>query len=145
MEWFWIAGVVITLVGATLTVLGFIVQKISHRYSKATGRAYWTDWRWIMGLLLWVLGQACCWFADGLASRSLLACFNCWNIVVVFAIAPPCFGEVVDRRAAFGAVVTVLGCLWVILAAPRDFHEQTVHSINKAWHSSPLLFILATT
>lgn len=144
-QWFWIAGVVATLMGSTLTVLGLMVQKMSHQYSREGGWWYWTDWRWLFGLVLWFLGQALCWLADGIAPRSLLACFNCWNIVIVFALAPLCFGEAVDRRTFLGAWVTVLGCVWVVLAGPRDYEAHTVDSINKAWSTFPFVLIIGTT
>jgi len=144
-RWFWIVGVVATLMGSTLTVLGFMVQKVSHQYSRDGGRWYWTDWRWLFGLVLWLLGQVLCCFADGIAPRSLLACFNCWNIVIVFALAPLCFGEAIDRKAFLGAGVTMLGCVWVVLAGPRDYQTHTVDSINKAWSSFPSVLVIATT
>merc|ERR1719379_2227337 len=58
-EWFWAIGVLVTLFGATLTVVGFMVQKQSHSEeaaavdglgrSGAPSRPYWMQSRWLLG------------------------------------------------------------------------------------------------
>lgn len=138
---FWWIGILATLVGATLTVLGLMVQKSSHKQHEDTERFYWMEWRWLLGLAVWLVGQLLCWAADGLANRSLLACFNCWNIVVVLVLAPACLGEAVGRAALAGAGVTVLGCIWVLLAGPKAYHQQTVESLQEEWVSPAFLAV----
>lgn len=138
---FWWMGIMATMLGATMTVLGFIVQKGSHKQTAGRQVIYWLEWRWIMGLVIWFLGQILCYAADGLANRSLLACFNCWNIVVVFVLAPFCLGEAIAPQALCGASITVLGCVWVVLAGPKTYYQHTVKSLQDEWISPPFLCV----
>jgi len=139
---FWWIAVLGTLIGATLTVLGFVIQKGSHKQTAGRKLYYWLEWRWIMGLAVWFLGSVLCYFADGLANRSLIACFNCWNIVVVFVVAPMCLGETVAPRALCGALITVFGCVWVVLAGPKTYYQHTVKSLQEEWINPPFLCVV---
>lgn len=159
------------MIGATLTVVGFMLQKQSHTCSEAeqdpclrhcaTGAAdhvlrtggaddaavqcYWLQWRWQLGLLIWLIGQAVCWAGDGLANKSLLACFNCWNILVVFVLAPLCLGEAIGRRMLACAALTLGGCVWVVLTGPKTYHEQTVETLQSEWSRLPVLCLAAAS
>lgn len=139
-ELFWVIGVLVGMGGATLTIVGFMLQKLSHRRAKASQWGYWSDSKWLLGLSLWIIGQLLCWFSDGLANKSLLACFNCWNIVVVFALAPFCLGEAANPKTGLGVAIIVVGCLWVIGAGPREYYEQTTVTINQSWASPSVLY-----
>jgi len=138
-ELFWLLGVLVGMTGATLTIVGFMIQKLSHRDAQGSQWGYWSDRKWLLGFSLWVIGQLLGWFSDGLANKSLLACFNCWNIVVVFALAPFCLGEAVNPKTGLGVALIVAGCLWVVAAGPREYYEQTTSTINKSWASPSVL------
>jgi len=142
-EQFWWIGILGTLVGATMTVLGLVIQKTSHRQAAGRKLFCWLEWRWTLGLAVWFLGQVLCYCADGLANRSLLACFNCWNIVVVFVMAPVCLGEVVAPQSLCGAVITVLGCMWVVIVGPKTYYQHTVKSLQDEWVNPPFLCVVS--
>mmetsp|Transcript_74119 Transcript_74119/g.217504 ORF Transcript_74119/g.217504 Transcript_74119/m.217504 type:complete len:384 (+) Transcript_74119:139-1290(+) len=144
---FWWVGALTTMVGATLTIVGLMIQKTSHGHPTADEEKtyYWLSWRWVLGFLVWLTGQGVCWTADGLANRSLLACFNCWNIVVVFVVAPWYLGESVEQMASVGALITFGGCIWVVLTGPRSYQLQTVAKLQDSWLCLPVLCLLAVS
>lgn len=140
-EWFWAVGVLITLFGATLTVVGFMVQKQSHISAKATdhfGRAgaperpYWMQTRWLLGGLIWLIGNLVCWVALGLAPQSILAAINCWNIVITLVIAPKLLGEPVSTHTAWSALLLAFGTGWVVTCGPKAYQQHTVVLILEA-------------
>jgi uncharacterized membrane protein len=148
-EWFWAIGVLVTLFGATLTVVGFMVQKQSHSASAsiavdgfgrmgASRRPYYLEPRWLMGGLIWVLGNLVCWVALGLAPQSILAAINCWNIVITLVIAPWLLGEPVSTRTCSSALLLACGTGWVVFAGPKNYQQHTVPLILSAltkWQS----------
>jgi uncharacterized membrane protein len=140
-EWFWAIGVLVTLFGATLTVVGFMVQKQSHsRVVKdsfgrpgASPRPYWMEARWLMGGLIWLAGNLVCWVALGLAPQSILAAINCWNIVITLVIAPWFLGEPVSMRTAMSALLLAFGTGWVVAFGPKHYQQHTVTLIVEAF------------
>jgi len=155
--WFWLIGVVATLIGATLTVFGLMLQKAAHSVeddglgsannvavekAPATSVPYCCRLKWLAGLGVWLLGNSLCWVASGLAPQSLLACFNCWNVVVVFVLAPLRFGEAIAQGGVVSACLLVLGCLWTVLFGPKAYHHETATSLGEAWLNP--VFICAT-
>jgi len=143
-EMFWWIGVLITLLGATLTVVGFMVQKQSHsqatadnvdRAGAAPERPYYMEKKWLFGSMIWVLGQVICFMAMGLAPQSILASINCWNIVVTLVIAPWLLGEPISERTIGSASLLSLGTGWVVFNGPRAYQHHTVplimHSLSK--------------
>jgi len=137
-----VLGVAGSMGGATLTVIGFLLQKHSHQRSVDSYRYYWTEKYWLAGLAVWIVGQVTCYLASGLVSQSLIACFNCWNIVAVFVFAPFCFGEAISKQEIFCAIVIIFGCTWVVLAGPKNYHQQTVGTIVHAFGTPPFVVIL---
>jgi len=141
-EHFWIIGVLVTLFGATLTVVGFMVQKQSHSTcdqeidcfgrSPAPTRPYWMESRWLLGGLIWALGNLVCWVALGLAPQSILAAINCWNIIITLVISPYLLGEPVSQRTAGSACLLAIGTAWVVACGPKAYTQHTVLSIVEA-------------
>lgn len=136
-EWFWAIGVLVTLCGATLTIIGFMVQKQSHSAIDALDAAprkpyYWMEPRWLLGGSLWLGGNLICWVALGLAPQSILASINCWNILITLIIAPWLLGEPVTMRTALSGLILACGTGWVVMCGPRAYQQHTVVSIVEA-------------
>jgi|Transcript_87403 hypothetical protein len=132
-EWFWAIGVVVTLLGSSLTVVGFMVQKRSHAAeTKDSSRPYCLQREWLMGTGIWILGNFVCWVALGLAPQAILASLNCWNIGVTLVIAPLLLGEPVSGWTATSSVLLAFGTGWVIAFGPKQYQQQTVTSIVSA-------------
>lgn len=145
---FWIIGFIIALVGATITAVGFLVQKSSHIADAeeclpagAAKPAYWERKRWLLGGFLVLLGNAIFWVASGLAPQSLLSCLDCWNIIVVMVAAPICFGEPVSARTYKIGALLVVSCVWVVLTAPKAYHEETADRLFQAFKSETTVAI----
>lgn len=138
-------AIAISLVGASLTVVGMIVQKFSHQEAeKQDARdcdlplvAGCVSTRWLFGLGLFGLGNLVTWVALGLAPNSVLACFNSWNIVFAMVVAPAFLGEQVSQGAKRSAILLMLGCVWVTCAGPRSYRLETVESINLLFTKLP--------
>merc|ERR1719261_1509295 len=102
-----------------------MVQKQSHTTSAsaidnfgrsaAPKRPYWMETRWLLGGLIWILGNLVCWVALGLAPQSIPAAINCWNIVISLVIAPWLLGEPVSTRTALSALLLACGTAWVVI------------------------------
>jgi len=153
-EWFWAIGVIVTLFGATLTVVGFMVQKQSHSATTSTDsfgrtgaptRPYWMEGRWLLGGLIWLLGNLICWVALGLAPQSVLAAINCWNIVITLVIAPLLLGEPVSTRTAWSAVILACGTGWVVMFGPKVYQQHTVVLIVEALKKPQSIIAFALT
>merc|ERR1740130_1675724 len=68
-----------------------------------------------------------------MAPQSIIAVFDCWNIVVALAVAPWWFGESVSRRTMMSALLLVFGCSWVVSFGPKSYHPQTVKILMEAF------------
>jgi len=154
-ESFWVIGVLVTLVGATLTVVGFMLQKQSHVSSSETSdkfdrsgaplRPYWLESRWLLGGLTWVIGNLVCWVALGLAPQTILAAINCWNIVITLAIAPWLLGEPVSKGTALSALLLAVGTGWVVTFGPKVYQQHTVVLIVEEVKKPQSMFAFAAT
>lgn len=144
-EWTWMAGILGTLFGATLTVTGLMAQKFSHSHvdSRQVRRPipYWLEWYWLLGFALFLVGQVFCFLSLGLASQSTLACINCWNVIVVFVIAPTVLGERVCWKVLVSGLMLFAACVAVICCGPRDFQQHDASSIRLAWQNPVFLFL----
>lgn len=85
---------------------------------------YFTQWRWILGSVVWGLGHIMCWAAMGLAPLSILSCLQSWNIVIALALAPVILNETLPPRAVECACLLVVGCIVVVWYGPRDDHYE---------------------
>jgi len=143
-KWYWLLGILATILGATLTVMGLMMQKMSHTHDFEAAIPYWMHRRWLAGAGVFLLGNLICWLSLGLTNQCLLACINCWNIVVVFVLSPSVFGEIISPQVIASAALLVGGCIWVIVAGPKDYQEQTMESIAEAWQNPRFLCISVT-
>lgn len=85
---------------------------------------YFTQWRWILGSVVWGLGHIMCWAAMGLAPLSILSCLQSWNIVIALALAPVLLNETLPPRAVECACFLVVGCIVVVWYGPRSDHYE---------------------
>jgi len=85
---------------------------------------YFTQWRWILGSIVWGLGHIMCWAAMGLAPLSILSCLQSWNIVIALALAPVLLNETLPPRAVECACLLVVGCIVVVWYGPRSDHYE---------------------
>lgn len=136
----WLLAIPISLVGSTATVSGLLVQKMSHIPDEQqdgetkSGMFYFLDRMWIGGFALFVTGNLICWMALGMAPNSVLSCFNSWNVIFTFLIAPrwfpKCFTKAISSKSMYCAAFLVVGCCWVAVAGPRSYRLRTVEHLR---------------
>lgn len=142
--WSWLVGVIVTFVGTTINALGYICQKRAHLEIQAD-EYYWNNWTWRFGFCVVGFGNFLGWLVQGLTSQSILSCSTCWNILVIFAVAPLLFGEVVSNRALIGAAVVFTGCMWIIATGPKDFRQQSWDDLESSWKHPGFMVLLMVT
>jgi len=141
---YWLVGIFVTLVGTTVGVVGYMVQKCAHT-NLEKNQPYWTCKNWIMGFLIMCFGHMMCWTVQGLTSQSILSCFNCWNIIIVFVLGPIAFGEHVSQGALAGAALLIVGCMWIVCSGEKDVPIATVASLKTNWFNVEFLVYVAFT
>eukprot|EP00927_Polykrikos_kofoidii_P029237 TRINITY_DN25318_c0_g2_i1.p1 TRINITY_DN25318_c0_g2~~TRINITY_DN25318_c0_g2_i1.p1 ORF type:complete len:361 (-),score=38.83 TRINITY_DN25318_c0_g2_i1:185-1267(-) len=146
-QYFWLIGITFTLVGTTIAVLGYSLQKLAHqkRRETATDTPYFMDPSWLLGFGVVLIGNSTSWLVQGFTSQSILAGFNCWNIFVVFGVAPVLFGESVSARQCAGAFLIVSGMSWMVCCGPREWEPETIPKILDDFWNPTFLGILAVT
>lgn len=161
-EWMWLIGVVMTLIGTTLTATGLLLQKHSHnvdqgytppavttplalssptrsispqsstpKRKKKSEHVYFTRWRWIVGMAVYVLGHVICWLGLGFAPMTVTTCLQCWSMLVVFTLAPLFLGEELTWQVLGSVPLLIGGCVLVVLYGPRGYSQQTVETLTK--------------
>merc|ERR1719235_2443037 len=93
--------------------------------TKERSGLYFLNKMWICGFILFGAGNLTTWAALGLAPNSVLSCFNSWNIIFTFTIAPSwfpkCFDKPASSRSKYCAFILVIGCCWVAITGPRSY------------------------
>eukprot|EP00746_Dinoflagellata_sp_MGD_P122661 gnl/MRDRNA2_/MRDRNA2_57478_c0_seq1.p1 gnl/MRDRNA2_/MRDRNA2_57478_c0~~gnl/MRDRNA2_/MRDRNA2_57478_c0_seq1.p1 ORF type:complete len:362 (-),score=28.29 gnl/MRDRNA2_/MRDRNA2_57478_c0_seq1:213-1298(-) len=130
--YFWI-GIAMMLLGKTLSAVGLLMQKYSHKGEPTTwtccGRSaalYFTSPMWLCGLVVYILAHILCWVSLALGPQTVLASLTCWSTVVTFVLAPSFLGETVTVFRLISVCVMILGCTWVIFSGPRMYQVSTV-------------------
>mmetsp|Transcript_29654 Transcript_29654/g.80167 ORF Transcript_29654/g.80167 Transcript_29654/m.80167 type:complete len:473 (-) Transcript_29654:50-1468(-) len=153
-KFLFLLSIIIAFCGSTLTVMGMVLQKYAHqkmlegediRNDDLTDKdrclreqyCYLLNFRWILGLAVFAVGNAVTWVALGMGPNSVLACFNSWNIIFSMVVAPMWFGERVPPTAKLSAVVLIGGCIWVTICGPRSYRLHTIDSINMLFARFP--------
>lgn len=168
----WLKGIGLNLFGATLTAVGLLLQKSSHKKqlaeeeekekvqdagasSSATAESslkkgsspaplYFTQHQWLLGIGVYIVGSLLCWLGLGMSSQTILSCLNCWSMVVSFALAPLFLGESLSLRRALGVLLLICGCLCSVAYGPRVADRQTLGTLHEAWvvHKSLRVILL---
>lgn len=130
-------GVGISIIGASLSVLGLMVQKLAHvkEEQDAKAKMYCLSLRWLFGLAVFIAGNVVSWVSLGMGPASVLSCFDSINIVLAMLLAPSWFGETVSRFAQASAATLIVGCVWVTITGPRSYQEHNVKSLSLYFHS----------
>lgn len=133
--YFWV-GIAMMLLGKTLSAIGLLMQKYSHKGEPTTWTCcsrsvalYCTSPSWLCGLVVYILAHILCWVSLALGPQTVLASLTCWSTVVTFMIAPSFLGETVTVFRLISVCIMILGCTWVILSGPRTYQVSTVELI----------------
>lgn len=126
-------GLVVTWIGLAMTALGLMLQKYAHyrrcredaqpEVHEDTSRSdyYFTDKWWMFGMVTFCIGNLVFWSVLALVPQVVLACWQCWAMIVTIFAAPPLLGETVSMGKLISVIIIVFGVIWVVLAAPRNY------------------------
>jgi len=133
-------GLCVTFVGLAMTAVGLMIQKramIQQRQEEqeeldgsrdrrscqlGCERAYWCSRLWMMGMAVFCIGNLLFWSVLALVPQVVLACWQCWAMVVTILASPIVLGESVTCCKLTSTLVIIVGVIWVVLSAP------TIHS-----------------
>lgn len=121
--YFWI-GIVIRLLGNTLSAVGLLLQKYAHKDSKTTW--YFTSSTWLCGFGVFVVAHILCWVSLALSPQAVLACLTCWSTIVCLMLAPVFLGETLTVFQFLSMCIMFCGCALVIWSGPRVYTVLTV-------------------
>jgi len=142
----WLIAVGAVLVGNTFISLGLLLQKRSHHKRRGEQvEAYFLSPEWLVGLVTFFAGHACCWAGLAVGAQMVMSCLNCWCIVVTILIAPLLFHETVSLYRLLAVLVLVIGCVWVTLAGPKKYETFTVERFELNLADEAFLVVTACT
>lgn len=157
-------GLSVTGVGLGLTAVGLMLQKyaISRKRIEAAEEERllgpppddlsWRSWcsgnyfcsiKWLLGMGVFCLGNLLFWFAIALVSQVMLACWQCWAMIVTIFMSPCLLGENVTVWKLGSVLVIIIGIIWVVIASPHTYQQYTTAVFWKAMDDPVFLAISA--
>merc|ERR1719375_3110086 len=83
-------------------------------------RAYYCSRLWMIGMGVFCIGNLLFWSVLALVPQVVLACWQCWAMIVTVFVAPCLLGETVNLCKLLSVFIIVVGVIWVVLASPQD-------------------------
>lgn len=144
----WLSGVTLGFVSTLFTALGLVVQKYSHisNARAGKGRAYYKQPWWIIGLLVFLVGQLLNLVALALAPQAMLSAVGALSLVFNTFFAWCILSERLPRRGTAYMASMLLGVLLVVantpLAPPAEGGERetTQHIVQNSILETEFLF-----
>jgi len=138
-----IFGLVMTFVGLALTAFGLMLQKYALNHHEASGRtgSVYLECRWIGGMAVFCLGNLLFWAVLALVPQVVLACWQCWAMIVTVFVAPCLLGETVNLCKLLSVFIIVVGVVWVVLASPQNYEQYEPEEFWKSMGGTVFLSI----
>jgi drug/metabolite transporter (DMT)-like permease len=129
-------GLCVTFLGLAMTAVGLMMQKKAmirqrqeeqeelegHRELRSCqlgcDRAYYCSRFWMMGFSVFCIGNLLFWSVLALVPQVVLACWQCWAMVVTILASPVVLGESVNCMKLTSTLIIIVGVIWVVLSAP---------------------------
>jgi len=117
---FWL-GVLITLVGSTITPLGMNLQRLAQLKlaKRSVSGNVCLDPLWLCGLLIFICGNACDAVALAMAPQSVVTPLGCVSLVSNLFIARLVLKERLTSRVVLGSFVVMLGVVAIVFPASQ--------------------------
>jgi drug/metabolite transporter (DMT)-like permease len=143
-------GLCVTFVGLALTAVGLMIQKLAMIHQRqeeqderegrmerrtcelGCPRAYYCSRLWMMGMGVFCLGNLLFWSVLALVPQVVLACWQCWAMVVTIFASPILLGESLTCFKLTSTFVIIVGVIWVVVASPSHYKS---FSIDAFWAS----------
>lgn len=133
---YWLFAILATLVGNSCITLGLMIQKKAHRQCRdnkdLTDKWYFLNPMWLGGLLVFFVGHVFCCIGSALGAQTVLACFNCWTMVLTCLFASCMLGESLSLGKIFAISRLVFGCVLVAIHGSRQYDMLTVEKIHQS-------------
>merc|ERR1719379_1401429 len=98
-------------------------------------------WWWI-GFSLFCVGNLVFWAVLALVPQVVLACWQCWAMIITILLAPVILGEMVTMGKLINVVIIVAGVVWVVMASPGQYEE---YPSKKFWAAVHDVWFLSIT
>lgn len=131
-----------TMVGATLTSLGYNVQKVVHARASVLPPTkkplYVAQPIWIAGFLIFLVGQILNMLSLGYASQPLVATVSSFQLVTNAVFAHLLFNERFSRMDLIATIIILCGSLGAVLSIPDPLSPNyTVRDLQRlSWAPS---------
>merc|ERR1719161_2149690 len=118
-----------------MTAIGLMLQKYAHNKrmmhekEEERGGYFQSTWWWI-GMTVFCIGNLLFWSVLALVPQVVLACWQCWAMIITILLAPIILGEMVTMGKMINVLVIVAGVVWVVMASPGKYEE---YSSKKFW------------
>merc|ERR1719161_3480097 len=104
-------------------------------------KSYFTMKWWIIGMSVFCVGNLLFWSVLALVPQVVLACWQCWAMIITILLAPIILGEMVTMGKMINVLVIVAGVVWVVMASPGQYEEYTSKKFWGAVHDITFLCI----
>merc|ERR1719375_3120127 len=129
-----------------MTAIGLMLQKFAHNKRQQQKdddgkEMYFTSKWWWIGMTVFCIGNLVFWSVLALVPQVVLACWQCWAMIITILLAPVILGEMVTMGKLINVVVIVAGVVWVVMASPGQYEEYTSKVFWAAVHDVVFLSI----
>jgi len=135
----WLLGLLLCVLGSTLTALGLVVQKSSHvdgvRHAK--GLAYYRQPLWVMGFSIFLIAQIINFVSMGWAPQVMLSALGAWSLVATTILAWAIVGERLQPLEVAAMLGIILGLVLVIRGTPTS--DSSPHLVDVSQFVSTLV------
>merc|ERR1719161_1706859 len=122
-----------------------MLQKFAHnkrmREKEEERASYFQSKWWIIGMSVFCLGNLLFWSVLALVPQVVLACWQCWAMIITILLAPVILGERVTMGKLISVLIIVAGVVWVVMASPGHYEQYTSKMFWKAVHDVTFISI----
>lgn len=147
INWPLFIGLLVTFTGLAGTAIGLMLQKYAlnkrERMKEEDRPSYFMMKWWWIGFSLFCVGNLVFWSVLALVPQVVLACWQCWAMIITIMLAPVILGEVVTMGKLISVLIIVAGVVWVVMASPAEYEEYTSEQFWAALLYTPFIVITA--
>merc|ERR1719161_671696 len=128
-----------------MTAIGLMVQKYALnkrlKQKEEDRKPYILEKWWMVGMTVFCLGNLLFWSVLALVPQVVLACWQCWAMIITILLAPVILGERVTMGKLISVLIIIAGVVWVVMASPGHYEQYTSKMFWKAVHDVTFISI----
>eukprot|EP00941_MAST-03F_sp_MAST-3F-sp1_P000963 g963.t1 len=132
-SYLWIAGLSVSCLGSLLCCIGLLLQKVAHERIEGTGKKYFLQPLWLLGISLMVSDTILDVLTFGMAPQSLLASLAALTLVYNSCLAPLVLGETIARLDIIAMIFICIGATTAVAGATKETPVYTNEMIRENW------------